>query len=163
MAEDPSPALTRYSARIARRAAMVRGAVGLAASAERRTQRQNQAVVVARARKRIEAYAEVREEIRGVDDHFRRIRYRSGPWDGDPENMLPVSWFLLWRSNVQEEPRPAFLLKEPVARGMTEFREGLPERAGPERPDPQTFTTRAPARFNARDASSLRSRPITEE
>ena len=162
--DSQSPAQLRLEARTAGRARYWRGQGGvLAAAGERLEGRQGGRVQMARARHREETYAESREEIRGVDEHFRRIRYRSGPWDGDPENMLPVSWFLLWRSNVSEEPRPALLRKEPVARGTYDVREGLPERGGPERPDPRTFTTRAPARLSARDSQSLRFRPTTEE
>lgn len=158
-----NPAQSRIAARTRGREGRVRGVVGLAASAIAFESRERGARVMARARRRQEEFAESRDEIKGVDDHFRRIRYRSGPWDDDPDSMLPVSWFLLWRSNVSEEPRPALLRKEPVARGIHNVREGLPERGGPQRPDPKTFTTRAPARLTARDASSLRTRPITEE
>lgn len=162
--DETLPESERVDARNAERAARAgRGYVGAAAFAARFVEKRTSAEVSARQERLLAFGDRSQKEIRALDDHFRRIRYPSAPWDGDPESMLPVSWFLLWRSNVSEEIRPAMLLREKLGRGAVDTREGLPERVGFERPDPSTFTTRAPARIRPRDASSLRSRPTTEE
>ncbi len=104
-----------------------------------------------------------RELVGGVT-RVRDLRYRSGPWDPGADELLPVSWFLLWRSNIDWVPDPVNLRRESRVRALTVER-GCPKRPPRERPPKLSDSVFKPARkrIRPRDAFSLRGRTQTEE
>lgn len=95
----------------------------------------------------------------------RAIRYFPGPWAGGAEELLPVSWFLLWRSNIDWVPDPVTLKREETGGGAKVLgsERFQPERR-PERPLPRQLIVK-PARMRMRPETlaELRRRPSTEE
>jgi hypothetical protein len=87
----------------------------------------------------------------------RPIRYFSGPWNGDDGELLPVSWFLLWRSNVDWIPDPADFIRESDRRERI-ARRPRPEMVPPHRRVRPVDLKFKPARmrFRPRDVRFLR-------
>ena len=124
-ADEAGPLQGRLDKRsAARRARAGRGLVGAALLAEERTDWGQQ--VGARNALREELFKTISEESSGRVASTRPIRYFSGPWNGDEGDLLPVSWFLLWRSNVNWVPDPASLNRE------SDSRERIARRPRPE-------------------------------
>ena len=162
--DEPSVLLDRLERRTpARDHKLSRGAVGVAAFLERSTP--PGADLVARQRKREAAgWKDAREGTSGLAS-FRPIRYFSGPWAGGAEDLLPVSWFLLWRSNVDWVPDPVYMKREETGSGAKVLGTSRFEPfQRPERPTPRQFVHK-PARMRMRPETlaELRRRPITEE
>jgi hypothetical protein len=134
--------------------------VGALAFAERRTVWGEQ--LGYRTAVREELVEVMSRENRGGLASTRPIRYFSGPWNGDRGDLLPVSWFLLWRSNVDWVPDPANLERESDRRELV-ARRPRPEMVPPhrrERPADMKFKP-ARMRFRPRDVRVLR--PIFSE
>jgi len=98
------------------------------------------------------------ENVAGVAS-TRPIRYFSGPWNGDEGDLLPVSWFLLWRSNVDWVPDPANFERE------SDRREQIARRPRPEMVPPHRRVRPAdlnfkPARMRLRPQDVRFLRPI---
>lgn len=97
-------------------------------------------------------------------DPLREIRYFSGPWEGAGSELMPVSWFLLWRSNVDWIPDPAYMKKEASGRGKLAAPSKREKTAVPQRSRPADFKHRpAGSRTMPRDAAASRVKPFTEE
>ena len=122
--------------------------------------------VQARMDRRLEA-GEVPEEASSGLAKFRPIRYFSGPWNGTADDLLPVSWFLLWRSNVNWTPGQVFLRRDETKRGLPGPGTGCLEPfQRPRRPLPRDFALR-PARQRTRPqefaALRVKPQPTTED
>jgi hypothetical protein len=160
----PSVLQTRLEARTAPRDHRLRrGHVGAATFAERN--RPTGTDLVERQAERAAAFEkEGRDSTSGLAS-FRSIRYFSGPWAGGADDLLPVSWFLLWRSNVDWVPDPVYMKREETGSGAKVFGTVKMEPfRRPERPQPRQFVHK-PARMRLRPEklASFRARPPSEE
>jgi hypothetical protein len=97
-------------------------------------------------------------------DPLRDIRYFSGPWEGAGSELMPVSWFLLWRSNVSWVPDPAHMEKEAIGRGELAASSQRKRTTVPKRLRPADFKHRpAGSRTMPADATASRAKPSMEE
>ena len=97
-------------------------------------------------------------------DPLRDIRYFSGPWEGAGSELMPVSWFLLWRSNVSWIPDPAYMKREDAGRGKLAAPSKRERTTVPTRLRPVDFKHRpAGTRTMPRHATASRAKPSTEE
>jgi len=130
---SPNSLEERLARRSAQRTSRVRsGEVGVAGFAQRRTVWGEQ--VGYRNAVRAELVEVMTRENGGGLASTRPIRYFSGPWNGEQGDLLPVSWFLLWRSNVDWVPDPASLERESDRRVLV-ARRPRPEMVPPHRRD----------------------------
>ena len=160
MSDDPEQRLLDAIDRHGSRA--FRGLRGAALFAERLPRRA--AGVLDRGERRADQANDREKASSRTLDPFRSVRYRSGPWEGEGHEFMPVSWFLLWRSNVDWVPDPAILKRASDGR----FRAAPPSHRDKTtvhpRPLPKQFILK-PEQFRLRpsDAVAARNRPSLEE
>ncbi|MBJ93238.1 MAG: hypothetical protein CMP23_02050 [Rickettsiales bacterium] len=156
-AEEQGPLEERIAARAERRSVFDRSLVGAASFAVDREGWGER--VSERGSVRALRFETLQREKAGGLATSRPIRYFSGPWEGEQGELLPVSWFLLWRSNVDWVPDPALFERESDRRELV-ARRPRPEMVPPHRRVRPADMDFKPARRRLRPQDIPALRPI---